>query len=66
MPTFGDEEKIARTLQVLRDDELGPDAKAAKFLRNCKHLRGSDNHNILRLLLGALGDGNWSVRWGRH
>ena len=64
LQTFGDEEKIARTLQVLRDDDWGRTQKAAKFLRKfAKHLRGSDNHNILRQLLGALGDGNWSVRW---
>ena len=61
---YGNEEKIRRTLQVLRDDDWGRAQKAARFLRKfAKHLRSSGNQNILRLLLEALEDSNWSVRW---
>ncbi|MCY3864467.1 MAG: HEAT repeat domain-containing protein [Chloroflexi bacterium] len=61
---FTDEEKIIRTLTVLRDDDWGRTQKAAKFLRKfARHLRGSDNPAILELLGGALKDDNWSVRW---
>ena len=62
--SYGDEEKIRRTLQVLRDDDWGRSQKAARFLRKfAKHLRNSRHHNILPLLLDALDDKNWSVRW---
>ncbi|MCY4464833.1 MAG: HEAT repeat domain-containing protein [Chloroflexi bacterium] len=61
---FSDVEKIARTLQVLRDDDWGRTQKAAKFLRRfSRHLRGSDNSQVLDMLCGALDDRNWSVRW---
>ncbi len=63
-PGFSDEEKIIRTLKVLRDDDWGRTQKAAKFLRKfARHLRGTDNPQIVRLLCGALNDDNWSVRW---
>ena len=61
---FSDEEKILRTLTVLRDDDWGRTQKAAKFLRKfARHLRGTDNPAILQLLCSALKDANWSVRW---
>ena len=61
---YSDEEKIIRTLKVLRDDDWGRTQKAAKFLRKfARHLRGTDNPQIVRLLCGALSDDNWSVRW---
>lgn len=61
---FSDGEKIARTLQVLRDDDWGRTQKAAKFLRRfARHLRGKDNSQALDMLCGALDDANWSVRW---
>ena len=61
---FSDEEKIIRTLTVLRDDDWGRTQKAAKFLRKfARHLRGTGNPEILQLLGGALKDDNWSVRW---
>lgn len=61
---FSDAEKIARTLQVLRDDDWGRTQKAAKFLRRfARHLRGSDNSQALDMLCEALDDANWSVRW---
>ncbi|MCY3798720.1 MAG: HEAT repeat domain-containing protein [Chloroflexi bacterium] len=63
-PGFSDEEKIIRTLKVLRDDDWGRTQKAAKFLRKfARHLRGADNPQVLRLLCDALNDDNWSVRW---
>ncbi len=62
--TFSDEEKVLRTLELLRDDDWGRTQKAAKFLRKfAKHLRDIDNDNILRLLSSALEDENWHVRW---
>ena len=62
--SYGDEEKIRRTLQVLRDDDWGRAQKAARFLRKfAKHLRCSGSPKILPLLLDALDDSNWSVRW---
>ena len=61
---YSDEEKITRTLAVLRDDDWGRTQKAAKFLRRfAKHLRGRDNPQVTRVLLSALRDDNWSVRW---
>lgn len=61
---YSDEEKIIRTLKVLRDDDWGRTQKAAKFLRKfARHLRGTDNPQVLRLLCDALNDRNWSVRW---
>ena len=61
---FSDGEKIARTLQVLRDDDWGRTQKAAKFLRRfARHLRGSNNSQVLDMLCEALDDRNWSVRW---
>ncbi|MCY4062452.1 MAG: HEAT repeat domain-containing protein [Chloroflexi bacterium] len=61
---FSDEEKIIRTLTLLRDDDWGRTQKAAKFLRKfARHLRGTNNPEILKLLGGALQDDNWSVRW---
>ena len=61
---YSDEEKILRTLQVLRDDDWGRTQKAAKFLRKfARHLRGRENGAIRRLLCDSLSDGNWSVRW---
>lgn len=61
---YSDEEKISRTLTVLRDDDWGRAQKAAKFLRKfARHLRGGDNPQIARLLGDALYDDNWSVRW---
>jgi len=61
---YSDEEKIIRTLKVLRDDDWGRTQKAAKFLRRfARHLRGTDNPQISRLLCHALNDDNWSVRW---
>ena len=63
-PGYSDEEKIKRTLEVLRDDDWGRTQKAAKFLRKfTRHLRGSDNTKIMRLLCDSLNDDNWSVRW---
>ena len=63
-PGFSDEEKIIRTLKVLRDDDWGRTQKAAKFLRKfARHLRGTDNPRVARLLCDALNDHNWSVRW---
>ncbi len=63
-PTFSDEEKIRRTLNVLRDDDWGRTQKAAKFLRKfARHLRGKGNPAVLQLLGEALNDDNWSVRW---
>lgn len=62
--TFSDAEKIARTLNVLRDDDWGRTQKAAKFLRKfARHMRGRDNSDIRPLLCAALDDENWSVRW---
>lgn len=61
---YSDEEKIARTLAVLRDDDWGRTQKAAKFLRKfARHLRGTDNRRVASLLTRALNDANWSVRW---
>ncbi len=61
---FSDEEKIRRTLQVLRDDDWGRTQKAAKFLRKfARHLRGRGKSDITHMLCDALGDDNWSVRW---
>ena len=61
---YSDEEKIKRTLNVLRDDDWGRTQKAAKFLRKfARHLRGTENAAVLRLLIDALNDDNWSVRW---
>lgn len=61
---FSDEEKIMRTLTVLRDDDWGRTQKAAKFLRKfARHLRGTGDPKILKLLGDALKDNNWSVRW---
>ena len=61
---FSDAEKIARTLDVLRDDDWGRTQKAAKFLRKfARHMRGRDNSEIRALLCAALDDENWSVRW---
>lgn len=62
--TFTDEEKLLRTLELLRHDDWGRTQKAAKFLRRfARHLRGSRNPTILRLLCRALGDKSWHVRW---
>ena len=62
--TFSDRDKVARTLQVLRDDDWGRAQKAAKFLRRfARHLRSGDNSQVLELLCEALDDRNWSVRW---
>ena len=61
---FTDEEKILRTLQLLRDDDWGRTQKAAKFLRKfARYLRNTDNDKILNLLCQALNDENWHVRW---
>ncbi len=61
---FSDEEKIRRTLQVLRDDDWGRTQKAAKFLRKfARHIRGRASEEVRQLLCAALSDGNWSVRW---
>jgi len=61
---FSDEEKIIRTLSVLRDDDWGRTQKAAKFLRKfARRLRGAESPQTLRLLCDALQDDNWSVRW---
>ncbi len=62
--TFTDEEKLLRTLHLLRENNWGRTQKAAKFLRRfAKHLRGTKNPNIIRLLCQALGDKSWHVRW---
>jgi len=62
--TFSDEEKIIRTIAVLRDDDWGRTQKAAKFLRKfARHLRGKENPQVLNLLCDSLRDANWSVRW---
>ncbi len=62
--SFSDAEKIARTLDVLRDDDWGRTQKAARFLRKfARHMRGRDNSEIRALLCAALDDANWSVRW---
>lgn len=62
--TFTDEEKLLRTLELLRHDHWGTTQKAAKFLRKfAKHLRGAANPNIIRLLCNALSDKSWHVRW---
>lgn len=62
--TFTDEEKLLRTLELLRHDSWGKTQKAAKFLRQfAKHLRGAANPNIIRLLCNALSDTSWHVRW---
>lgn len=61
---FSDEEKIRRTLRVLRDDDWGRTQKAAKFLRKfARHLRGRGSFEVRQLLCDALSDQNWSVRW---
>ena len=61
---YSDEEKIKRTLEVLRDDDWGRTQKAAKFLRKfTRHLRSTENTQIMRLLCDSLKDDNWSVRW---
>lgn len=61
---FSDEEKVRRTLQVLRDDDWGRSQKAAKFLRKfARHMRGQASDEVRQLLCDALSDGNWSVRW---
>ena len=62
--SFTDADKVAATLQLLRDDDWGRTQKAAKFLRKfAKHLRHSDNARILDALCEALRDDNWHVRW---
>jgi len=61
---FSDEEKIIRTIAVLRDDDWGRTQRAAKFLRKfARHLRGKENPQVLNLLCDSLRDANWSVRW---
>ncbi len=61
---FSDEEKVLRTLELLRDDDWGRTQKAAKFLRKfARHLRGRDHDAVLRLLCAATEDKNWHVRW---
>ena len=61
---FTDEEKLRRTLELLRHDSWGKTQKAAQFLRKfAKHLRGTDNPAIIRLLCQALSDKSWHVRW---
>ena len=61
---FTDEEKLRRTLELLRHDRWGKTQKAAQFLRRfAKHLRGAENPNIIRLLCQALRDKSWHVRW---
>ncbi len=61
---YSDEEKVRRTLQVLRDDDWGRTQKAAKFLRSfARHSRGAGSGAIRNLLCQALGDENWTVRW---
>ena len=62
--TFSDEEKVLRTLDLLREDDWGRTQKAAKFLRKfAKHLRGRNHTVVLRLLCDAAQDKNWHVRW---
>lgn len=62
--TFTDEEKLLRTLELLRHGNWGKTQKAAKFLRKfAKHLRGAADPNIIRLLCSALSDTSWHVRW---
>ncbi len=61
---FSDEEKVLRTLELLRDDDWGRTQKAAKFLRKfARHLRGRDHDAVLRSLCAATEDENWHVRW---
>ncbi len=61
---YSAEEKVLRTLQVLRDDDWGRTQKAAKFLRKfARHMRDQGNGEVRQLLCGALSDANWSVRW---
>ena len=61
---FSNEEKVRRTLQVLRDDDWGRTQRAAKFLRKfARHMRGRASHGVQQLLIDALSDENWSVRW---
>lgn len=61
---FSDEEKVLRTLGLLRDDDWGRSQKAAKFLRKfARHLRGRDHDSVLRTLCAATEDKNWHVRW---
>lgn len=61
---FSDEEKVLRTLELLRDDDWGRTQKAAKFLRKfARHLRGRDHDSVLRTLCAAAEDKNWHVRW---
>jgi len=61
---FSDEEKVLRTLELLRDDDWGRTQKAAKFLRKfARHLRGRDHDPVLRALCAAAEDKNWHVRW---
>ena len=61
---FSDEDKVLRTLELLRDDDWGRTQKAAKFLRKfAKHLRGKDHNSVLRALCAAAEDENWHVRW---
>lgn len=63
-PAFSDEEKILRTLELLRDDDWGRTQKAAKFLRKfARYLRGREHDSVLRLLCAATEDENWHVRW---
>ncbi len=61
---FSDEEKVLRTLELLRDDDWGRTQKAAKFLRKfARHLRGREHDAVLRLLCAATEDENWHLRW---
>ncbi|MCY4018799.1 MAG: HEAT repeat domain-containing protein [Chloroflexi bacterium] len=61
---FSDEEKVLRTLELLRDDDWGRTQKAAKFLRKfARHLRGREHDTVLRILCAATEDKNWHVRW---
>lgn len=61
---FSDEEKILRTLSLLRDDDWGRSQKAAQFLRKfARHLRDKEHGAVLRLLCAATQDEHWQVRW---
>lgn len=61
---YSAEEKVRRTIQVLRDDDWGRTQKAAKFLRKfARYMRGQGNDDVRHMLCEALSDVNWSVRW---
>ena len=63
-PSYSAEEKVRRTLQVLRGSDRAQTQKAARFLRRfARHSRGVDSGIVRPLLCQALEDSHWSLRW---